>query len=80
MVSRDPIRTIVKGFLNYDIVISTLQRDDEFVMYPQQEILRWECIHCHSVMDRTNFIDFIKQSDNDKNSNQEAKCSITPGD
>ena len=42
-------------------------------MHQQQETLRWECIHCHSVMDRTNFTDFIKQSDNDKNSNQEAK-------
>ena len=34
---------------------------------------KWECIHCHNVMDRTNFTDFIKQSDNDKNSNQEAR-------
>ena len=38
----------------------------------QEEGPKWECIHCHSVMDRTNFTDFIEQSDNDKNSNQEA--------
>jgi hypothetical protein len=35
--------------------------------------LRWKCIHCNSVMDRKNFTDFIRESDNDKNSNQEAK-------
>jgi hypothetical protein len=34
---------------------------------------RFECIHCDSVMDRTNFTEFIKESDNDKNSIQEAK-------
>lgn len=34
-----------------------------------REEMRWECIHCNSIMDRTNFTDFIKQSDNDKNSN-----------
>jgi hypothetical protein len=33
---------------------------------------KWECINCGSVMDSTNFTDFIKQSDNDKNSVQEA--------
>ena len=38
----------------------------------QEEGPKWECIHCHSVMDRTNFTDFIEQSDNDKNRNQEA--------
>jgi hypothetical protein len=39
----------------------------------QEEGSKWECIHCHSVMDRTNFTDFIEESDNDKNSNQEAR-------
>jgi hypothetical protein len=34
---------------------------------------RWECIHCHSIMDKTNFSDFIKQSDNDRNSILEAR-------
>jgi hypothetical protein len=29
----------------------------------QQEGPKWECIHCHSIMDRTNFTEFIKQSD-----------------
>ena len=38
--------------------------------------MRFECIHCKSIMDRTNFTDFIRQSDNDKNSIQEAKCNI----
>jgi hypothetical protein len=33
----------------------------------------WKCIHCNNIMDRTNFTEFIKQSDDDKNSNQEAK-------
>jgi hypothetical protein len=41
-------------------------------MPQQQEGPKWECIHCHSVMDSTNFTDYIKQSDNDKNSNREA--------
>jgi hypothetical protein len=36
-------------------------------------MMRWECIHCNSVMDETNFIDFIKESDNDEISIQEAK-------
>ena len=35
--------------------------------------MKWICIYCNSIMDSTNFTDFIKQSDNDKNSNQEAK-------
>lgn len=41
--------------------------------HQREEGPKWECIHCHSVMDRTNFKDFIKQSDNDKNSNQQAR-------
>jgi hypothetical protein len=24
---------------------------------------QWECIHCHSIMDRTNFTHFIKESE-----------------
>jgi hypothetical protein len=35
--------------------------------------MRWICNYCNSIMDNTNFTEFIKQSDNDKNSNQEAK-------
>jgi hypothetical protein len=35
--------------------------------------LRWKCIHCNSIMDNTNFVEYIEQSDNDKNSNQEAR-------
>ncbi len=34
--------------------------------------MRWICIYCNSIMDYTNFAEFIKQSDNDNNSNQEA--------
>ena len=37
--------------------------------------MSFECIHCNSIMDRTNFTDFIRQSDNDKNSIQEAKVT-----
>jgi hypothetical protein len=33
---------------------------------------KWECIYCGSVMDRTNFTHFIKESDNYKNSIQKA--------
>jgi hypothetical protein len=36
-------------------------------------IMKWICIYCNSIMDKTNFTEFITQSDNDKNSNQEAK-------
>ncbi len=39
----------------------------------QTEGPRWECIYCGSVMDKTNFADFIKQSDDDKNSVREAR-------
>ena len=51
------------------------------VLYSEmiREEMRWECIHCNSIMDRTNFTDFIKQSDNDKNSNQEARVDTTVG-
>ena len=35
--------------------------------------MRWICIYCNSIMNYTNFAEFIKQSDNDKNSNQEAR-------
>jgi hypothetical protein len=35
--------------------------------------MRWICNNCNSIMDNTNFTEFIKQGDNDKNSNQEAK-------
>ncbi|MGC1134386.1 MAG: hypothetical protein WA941_16280 [Nitrososphaeraceae archaeon] len=38
----------------------------------QGDKMRWICIYCNSIMDCTNFTEFIKQSDNDKNSNQEA--------
>ena len=34
--------------------------------------MRWICVYCDSIMDKTNFTEFIKQSDNDKNSNQQA--------
>ena len=34
---------------------------------------RWICIYCNDIMDSTNFTDYIKQSDNDKNSVQEAE-------
>ena len=37
--------------------------------------MKWICIYCNSIMDSTNFTDFIKQSDNDKNSIQEAKVT-----
>ena len=33
---------------------------------------KWVCVHCNKVMGKSNFEDFIKESDNDKNSNQEA--------
>ena len=35
--------------------------------------MRWICVYCNNLMDKTNFTEFIKQSDNGKNSNQEAK-------
>ena len=34
--------------------------------------MRFECILCNSIMERTNFTDLIMQSDKDKNSIQEA--------
>jgi len=36
--------------------------------------MRFECILCNSIMERTNFTDLIRQSDKDKNSIQEAKA------
>ena len=38
--------------------------------------MRFECVHCNSIMERMNFTDFIRQSDNDKNSIQEARVYI----
>ena len=34
--------------------------------------MQWICIYCDRIMDSTNFTDYIKESDNDKNSNQQA--------
>jgi hypothetical protein len=34
--------------------------------------MRRICNHCNSIMDKTNFTEFIRESDNDKSSNQEA--------
>ena len=36
--------------------------------------MRFECILCNSIMERTNFTDLIRQSDKDKISIQEAKA------
>ena len=33
---------------------------------------KWICIHYGKIMNCTNFIEFIKESDTDKNSNQQA--------
>ena len=33
---------------------------------------KWVCLHCNKVMDKSNFVDFINESDNDKNSIEEA--------
>ena len=38
--------------------------------------MRWICINCDKIMDLTNFIEFIKESDNDKNSNQQAVSRV----
>ena len=34
---------------------------------------KWVCVHSNKVMDKSNFEDFIKESDNDKNSIKEAE-------
>jgi hypothetical protein len=34
--------------------------------------MKWVCVDCKKVLDETSFVDFIKESDNDKCSNQEA--------
>ena len=26
--------------------------------------MKWICVYCHKIMDRTSFMDFIKESDN----------------
>ena len=33
----------------------------------------WICVHCSKIMDKSNFKDFIKESDNDKSSIQKAE-------
>jgi uncharacterized protein YfcZ (UPF0381/DUF406 family) len=50
---------------------------DSFKTNMAEEGLRWKCVDCDSIMDKTNFTDFIKQSDNDKNSNEQAKSAIS---
>ena len=37
-----------------------------------REEMKWVCVDCNKVLDKTSFVDFIKESDNDKYSNQEA--------
>ena len=34
--------------------------------------MRWICIYCNKIMDITNFTQLVKESDNDKTSNQQA--------
>lgn len=40
-------------------------------MTPNNE-MRWVCNHCNAIMDKSNFTEYIKQSDKDKNSIREA--------
>jgi hypothetical protein len=60
MVGEQCCGTIEKCHINNVCVLTLMSR-------------RWICIYCNSIMDCTNFIEFIRQSDNDKNSNQEAR-------
>ena len=34
--------------------------------------MRWICIYCNKIMDITNFTQFVRESDNNKTSNQRA--------
>ena len=80
-----PLAVHIKGRTNTVIFLSSvrlLQNHYRRILYKQSLYyissemmitMRWICIHCNSIMDHTNFTEFIKQSDNDKNSNQEAK-------
>ncbi len=80
-----PLTVHIKGRTNTVIFLSSvrlLQNHYRRILYKQSLYyissemmitMRRICIHCNSVMDHTNFTEFIKQSDNDKNSNQEAK-------
>ncbi len=43
-----------------------------------REEMKWVCVDCNKVLDKTNFVDFIKESDNDKYSNQEAVGTVSP--
>ena len=45
-----------------------------------REEMKWVCVDCNKVLDKTNFVDFIKESDNDKYSNQEAVVPVSPLD
>ena len=45
-----------------------------------REEMKWVCVDCNKVLDKTNFVDFIKESDNDKYSNQEAVVTVSPLD
>jgi hypothetical protein len=40
--------------------------------------MKWICIYCHRIMDRTNFTDFIKDSDNYPNAEYHAWRRLTP--
>ena len=60
---KDSSRTIDEPRIK-DVFDITYLQWDEMSQY-QDERLKWKCILCGSVMDKTNFRDFVKQSDHD---------------
>jgi hypothetical protein len=48
-----------------------LQKVSRIIMAPNE--LKWKCNHCNAIMDKSNYTQFIEESDNDKNSNKAAR-------
>ena len=40
--------------------------------------MKWICIYCHRIMDKSNFTDFIRDSDNYPNAEYHAWRRLTP--
>lgn len=52
--------------------VSNVVKDLLRIMTPSDE-MKWVCDDCNAIMDKSNFTEYIKESDNDKNSVGEAR-------
>jgi hypothetical protein len=60
-------RTVKERYISNVCVVHTLS-------------MRWICIYCHRIMDRTDFTDFISDSDNPTKAEYHAWRHLTPNE